>query len=386
MRIVHTSDWHAGRIWKGIDRLPELEAVLGSLAEYVERERVDLVLVTGDLFDTGAPSAKAERVVFRFFKRIGAAGAQTVVIAGNHDSAARLEAWGELAQLVGVHALGRPAPADRGGVIELKTASGEQAVVAALPFAAPRTLVSALELAADDTGAMQTYADKMRAIVTHLTSRFRGDAVNLLCAHTHLDNASYSGSERKVHLGDDWAATAQGFPSNAHYIALGHIHRPQMVPAQSPAYYAGSPLQLDFGERGEEKTFVSVEAQAGRPAKIRHVAYVGGKDLAQVEGTWQELEQRADALRSEGWLNILVKLEAPDPEVNRKVRRLLENAVSVDVTLPERDAAPAAPSPATDGSPVELYRAYHLETYGRPPAAEVVERLTQLLAEREGNA
>jgi exonuclease SbcD len=386
MRIVHTSDWHAGRVWKGIDRLPELEAVLGSLADHVERERVDLVLVTGDLFDTGAPSAKAERVVFRFFKRLGAAGAQSVVIAGNHDSAARLEAWGELAQLVGVHVVGRPASADNGGVIELRTAAGEVAVVAALPFAAPRMLVTALELAADDTTAMQTYADKMRAIVTHLTSRFRGDAVNVLCAHTHLDNASYSGSERKVHLGDDWAATAQGFPSNAHYVALGHIHKPQHVPAPSPTYYAGSPLQLDFGERGEPKTFVSVEAVPGRPAQIRHVPYVGGTPLEQVEGTFAELEQRAEALHAAGWLKVVVRLLAPDPDVNRKVRQLLANAVSVDVTLPERDVVVAGPPPATDGSPVDLYRAYHLETYGRPPATEVVERLTQLLAEREGNA
>ncbi|MBL8230173.1 MAG: exonuclease subunit SbcD, partial [Bryobacterales bacterium] len=81
MKIVHTSDWHAGRVWKGIHRLDELQACLDQMAEYVEREKVDLLLVTGDVFDSGAPAARAERVVFRFFKRIGATGAHSVAIA-----------------------------------------------------------------------------------------------------------------------------------------------------------------------------------------------------------------------------------------------------------------------------------------------------------------
>lgn len=386
MRIVHTSDWHAGRVWKGIDRLPELEAVLGHLAGYVEQEKADLVLVTGDVFDTGAPSARAEQVVFRFFRRLGRAGVQSVVIAGNHDSGTRIEAWGELARLSGVYAVGRPAHPDRGGVLSLRMAGGEEAVVAALPFAAPRTLVTALELAADDTAAMQRYADQMRAVIGLLASKFRGDTVNLLCAHTHVDGARYGGSERRVHLGDAWAATPQAFSVNAHYVALGHIHQPQCVSPFPPVYYAGSPLQLDFGERGQTKTFVVVDAVAGLPAQVRHVPYVGGKELCVVEGTLAELEQRADALRDAGWLAVVVPLDAPDPDVNRKVRRLFANAVSVDVVLPERSASPPASPPATDGSPFDLYRAYHLEAHGCLPSDEVIERFAGLLAGIEETA
>src|SRR5438552_2497222 len=106
MRIVHTSDWHAGRIWKNLDRLAELSVVLDNLANFLGSERVDLLLMSGDVFDNTAPSAEAEREVFSFFKRIGSAGIQSVVIAGNHDNPARVEAWGTLAELVGVHSLG----------------------------------------------------------------------------------------------------------------------------------------------------------------------------------------------------------------------------------------------------------------------------------------
>jgi exonuclease SbcD len=312
MKIVHTSDWHAGWVWKQqVDRLPELEAVLDDLAAYIEREAIDLVLVTGDVFDGGAPPAKAEAVVYRFFKRVGRSGAQSIVLAGNHDSGTRLEAWGELAELVGVHAIGRPRHPASGGVIELLTRGGEAAVVAAIPFAAPRTLVSALQLAADDTAAMQGYADRLRKIVELCAGRFRPDAVNLLCLHTHLDGAVFTGSERRVHLGDDWAAAPQALPPTAHYIALGHIHKPQDVTAPSPARYAGSPLQLDFGEAGESKSFVRIDAVAGRPAFLRRLA---GRPVSHAAGR----HGAGQARRQDGSVRQAARLEPPDAVSRRR--------------------------------------------------------------------
>lgn len=386
MKIVHTSDWHAGRVWKQqLDRLPELEAVLDDLAAYIEREAIDLVLVTGDVFDGGAPSARAEAVVYRFFKRIGRAGAQSVVIAGNHDSGMRLEAWGELAELVGVHAVGRPKPPDRGGVIELATRGGEAAVVAAIPFAAPRTLVSALELASDDTVAMQGYADRLRQVIECCTRRFRAGAVNLLCLHTHLDGAAFTGSERRVHLGDDWAAAPQGLPPNAHYVALGHIHKPQSVTAPSPAEYAGSPLQLDFGEAGEAKSFVRVDAVAGQPAQIRRVPYRGGRALAVVRGTLEELTARRGELAAAAWLKVVARLAAPDPELSRKVHALLDNVVSVDFECPAVDHDTASGPTLRDAAPVDVYRAWFERTHGRAPGDAIVQAFNQLLDDAGGS-
>src|SRR6516162_1233049 len=165
MLIVHTSDWHAGRLWKGIDRLPELEAVLENLADFIEHEHVDLLLMSGDVFDSRGPSAAAERAVFRFFRRVGKSGTKTAVIAGNHDDPLRLEAWGTLAEFVNVATVARPRPADRGGVIELDVRSGERAIIAAVPFAKTSDLVSAMDMANDDTAAHQRYAEGMRRIV-----------------------------------------------------------------------------------------------------------------------------------------------------------------------------------------------------------------------------
>ncbi len=151
MRIVHTSDWHAGRIWKSRNRLEELRAVLDNLATFIERERIDLVLMSGDVFDSTSPPAEAERAVSEFFMRLGRAKVPSVVVAGNHDSPARLEAWGLLAEFVGVRTLGLPKRRTEGGLIELAAKSGERACIAAVPFAPVGRLVEALTLAHDET-------------------------------------------------------------------------------------------------------------------------------------------------------------------------------------------------------------------------------------------
>jgi DNA repair protein SbcD/Mre11 len=384
MLIVHSSDWHAGRLWKAIDRLPELEAVLENLGDFIERESVDLLLMSGDVFDSRGPSAAAERAVFRFFRRVGRSGTKTVVIAGNHDDPLRLEAWGTLAEFVNVVTVARPRPADRGGVIEFEARSGEHAVIAAVPFAKMSDLVSAMEMASDDTTAHQRYAEGMRQIVELLTTRFRPDSINILMAHTHLDGALLAGSERQVHLGEEWAATAQSLPSTAHYVALGHIHRPQRIEAApSPTFYAGSPLQLDFGEVGEEKSFVVIRAEPGQPAYIERIPYVGGKSLIEVRMSFPELEQQAERLRDAGWLRVTVPLAERDIDLNRKVRQLLGGSVvSVDYELPERSESLPEPSRSGLGA-VDLFQLYHRTHHGTESDASLITAFNGLLSEAE---
>jgi exonuclease SbcD len=392
MRIAHTSDWHAGRVFKQVARLPELAAVLEAMGDDLEREKVELLLVSGDVFDSGAPSADAERLVFSFFRRVGRAGLRTVVIAGNHDNASRMEAWGRLAELVDVTVVERPRSRDEGGLVELATRGGERAQVAAVPFAAPRLFVSALEAAQGrtdaagqrlpgETVARQSYAEGLAAVVANLSEGFRPDAVNLLMLHTHLTGAVFSGSERQVHLGDDWAATPQAIPSRAQYVALGHIHNPQRVEAASaPALYAGSPLQMDFGEEGEDKSFVLVDARAGQPARIERVPYRGGRRLRRLRADLETLERDAPALRESGDLLALsVPLRTADPELNARVRRLLPNAVRVEAEVEAASGAAATLRPAAGTSERELFRAYQRARRGSEPPEELMRAFDELL-------
>ena len=377
MKIVHTSDWHVGRRWKGIQRLDEMEAVLDHLAGFIERESIDLVLHSGDVFDSRNPTGDSERLVNEFLVRVGRAGARTVVIAGNHDDPLRFDARALLAAGANVHILGRPRSASRGGTFMLEARGAEKAVVAALPFASPGMWVSALDLAGDEASARTRYAHLFQRAVENLCAAYRDDAVNLLVAHTHLEGAAFGDSERRVHLSEDWAATPQTLPPTATYIALGHIHKPQRVAGTLPAWYAGSPLQLDFGEVGQEKTFAVVEAAPRRPARVEHVPYEGGRPLRDIEKTMDQLSCYARENGDDCWLRVTVKLTEKDPDINRKVREILPNVLVVRVDLPQAEVwdsdRPEAGAPAT-----ELYAAYHRREYEREPEPTVLDTFQQL--------
>lgn len=382
MKILHTSDWHAGRIWKSQDRLPELRNVLEHLGDFIEREGIELVLMSGDVFDSASPSPDAERAVTAFFKRVGQAGVPSVVIAGNHDHATRLETWGLLAEFVGVHALGLPKRRTEGGLIEIQTRSQEWACIAAVPFAPVGRLVDALSLARDETLARQHYADAIQRIFNHLAEGFRPEAVNLVIAHSHVAGAKPGGSERLVTLGDDWAATAQSLPPTAQYVALGHIHRPQKVEYAGPhTEYAGSPMQLDFGEVDDEKTFAVIEVNPGRPPRVTRVGYQGGARLGEWAGTIADLERDADDLKRFDYLKVSITLDAPIPDLNRRARQILPSIVVVDTDLPEVDAVPGETTTRLiTAAPVDQFRAFYQREHQRPAPQESLDMFSELYA------
>jgi exonuclease SbcD len=385
VRIVHTSDWHIGRRWKGIQRLDELEAVLDHLAAFIEEHSIDLVLHTGDVFESRNPPAEAEQLVNRFLVRVGRTGAHMLVVAGNHDDPLRLDARSLLTEFVNVQILGRPRPAARGGTRTVETRCGEKAVVAALPFASPGAWVSALDIAGEEASARIRYARMFERAVQDLCGAFRPDAVNLLMAHTHIEGALFGESERRVHIGEDWAASPEALPSTASYIALGHIHKPQKIEGPVPAYYAGSLLQMDFGEAGEEKTFVVVTASPGKPAMpadIEHVPYEGGLPLFDLRASLAELEEDADQYR-EGWLRVTVPLTEKDPDLNRKVRELLPNALVVRAELPDAEE-PSDIRLEAGAPPVRHYAAYHLREHQHAADVAVLDTFEDLYAQASG--
>lgn len=387
MRIVHTSDWHAGRIWKSRSRLDELRTVLDNLARFIERERIDLVLMSGDLFDSASPSADAERAVTEFFKRVWRdAKVPSVVIAGNHDNPARLEAWGLLAEFVEVRALGLPKPRTAGGVVTIPVKTGETACVAMVPFAPVGRIVEALTLAHSETAARQQYADAMQRMFAHLAEGFAASTVNLLVSHTHVSGARPAQSERVVTLGDDWAATPQSIPSTAQYVGLGHIHRPQRVQAAGPhTEYAGSPMQLDFGEVGDAKTFVVVDVVPGKPPRVERVPYEGGARLGDWAGTLPELEAAVDTLKVFEFLRVRVTLDEPAADLNRRVRQMLPNVVVVDAAMAAPDAGPDPAPPPAGVAPVERFRAFYVREHQREPKPEALALFSELYAGAEAD-
>lgn len=361
MRILHTSDWHVGRTIRGRSRADEHRAVLAEIAKVAADEVVDLVVVAGDLFDTAAPTPEAEQIVYRALLDLAASGAHVVVIAGNHDHPRRLEAVRPLLHLTRVHAGAWLARPDDGGVIDLTTRSGEVARVALLPFLSQRTIVKAddvMALDADEHAA--SYAARCREIVAALTGSFGEDTVNLLVAHLTVVGGQLGGGERAAHTIFDYHVPAQIFPPTVHYVALGHLHRPQRVAGACPIWYSGSPLQLDFGEAPGEKVVLVVDAAPGTPAAARQVPLTEGRRLRTLRGTLERLAAWDDL--DDDHLRIVLD-EPPRPGLADEVRARFPNAV--DVALAARERGPTADGgwslTSLQRSPDELFADYLAE-------------------------
>jgi exonuclease SbcD len=202
-------------------------------------------------------------------------------------------------------------------------------------------------------------------------------------AHTHLEGALFGESERRVHIAEDWAASPAALPRTAAYVALGHLHKPQRVDVRvPPAYYAGSLLQLDFGEAGEEKTFNVVTAAPGKRAAVELVPYEGGLPLVDLRAPLAEIEAAADRYRK-GWLRVTVPLEVKDPDLNRKVRELLPNALVVRAELPEAEEPPQTELEA--GLPPQgHYAAYHMRVHGQAAPLAVLDTFQDLYDQASG--
>lgn len=358
MKILHTADWHAGRVLHGQPRTSEIREALREIAELARTEAVDLVLVAGDLYDTRNPGAEAEAAVYEFFKTLGDAGIPSVVIAGNHDAPGRLDAASGLLGLAGVRVFGEPQVARQGGVFTLNV-GGEAARVAALPFVSERRIVKVHELLGGDPGGWrESYREGMRKLIGNLTASFRPDAVNLMMLHTTTEGARLAHSEYEFHCTDSYTLHPDLFPEACNYVALGHIHMPQRVQGlpENAGRYAGSLIQLDFGEQGDAKYVYILEARAGKPTQVlKEHAVQSGKRLKRVSVARDELDRRLSDLEWDGWLKLSIKLDRPNPGLKDRLKRDYPNLLVVEQLLPERERAEAR---GTDQRSLTLVDAY----------------------------
>ena len=363
MKILHTSDWHVGKVLKGRDRYDEHAAALGSIAKTARDEDVDVVLVAGDLFETAAPTAKSQGLVMRSLLKLREDGRQVVVIGGNHDNQALLDALYRpvLAEL-GLHILGTPKRPDSGGLLRLRTRNGEAINVAALPFLSHRYAVRAAEILLHETADhSRDYANQVAQIVKLLTDGFTPDAVNVAMAHATLLGGRRGGGERDVQTTLDYELSASIFPVSAHYVALGHLHRQQEIDGPCPIFYSGSPLPIDFGEEANEPAALVVTAAPGIRADVRPVPVTGGRRLKTLRGTLDQVIEEGEQI-PDAYLRVVLA-EAGRAGLGDLVREKLPNVLEVqldDAHRPQPGSRDGKASRAGRG-PLELFGDYLAE-------------------------
>jgi exonuclease SbcD len=328
LRILHTSDWHVGKVLKGQSRIDEHIAVLRDIVDIARQEQPDLVIVAGDLFDTAAPTPDATRVVTRALSALRQTGSDVIAVGGNHDNGASLDALRSWAEAAGVILRGTVRDRAADHLVSGATRDGEAWRVVALPFLSQRYAIRATEMF-DLTAAEanQTYADHVNRLMAALTAEFDGEAVNIITAHLTVVGATLGGGERDAHTIQSYAVPSTVFPSSTQYVALGHLHRRQSVVAPCPVHYSGSPLAVDFGEEENTPSVTIVDVTTSTAARTRDIPIPSAVRLRTVRGTLDELTAYAS---EDGWLRVYVR-ERPRAGLREAVAEMLPRALEVRI-------------------------------------------------------
>jgi exonuclease SbcD len=214
----------------------------------------------------------------------------------------------------------------------------------------------------------EEYARRIEQVLSVLTRDLTPATVNLVLAHLLISGARVGTGERPLHLGEIYGVNAQQIPAGVQYVGLGHLHRPQEIAAPSRTFYAGSLIELDFGEREQDKRVVMVEARPGKPASIESVPITAGRRLRDVAGTLDELKALTPV---DDFLRVTVKVDAPVPGLADQVRELLPNAVDVQLDY-QRLPAGAEPARLKHLDPVELFADFYRRRNGAEPGEALI--------------
>lgn len=393
LTVIHTSDWHLGHDLNGHPRESEHDAFLDWLLGQIAEQGADVLLVTGDVYDVANPPVSAIRRLFGFLNAATTRhpGLQVVILGGNHDSAARIDLPAALLGEGRVHFIG--ALPRRDGepdfdrlLLPLHGPSGAvQGWLAAVPFCRPG------DLGAHDLASLY-------GAITQAGAERAGGLPLILTGHLHVAGGAVSElSERRIMVGGEEAQAASLFDARAAYVALGHLHRPQSITADTTVRYAGSPFPLSSAERDYRHSIAVVRVAPGGCAVDlvpipRPVAFlsVGPAPLDDVVAQIAALDLAPDLPASQWpFIDIAVRIDGPEPHLQARILGALQSKSlrlvriqPVRAPAPDTATDPLAGADLAELDPHTVFAALHRARYGdAAPADDLARAFAQLLIE-----
>lgn len=383
MKIIHTADWHIGQRLHERSRLDEHEQFLDWLLETIQTRKVDLLLVSGDIFDTSLPSAEATNLYYRFLYRLfNETGAYAVITAGNHDSPRHLEAPQEFLKMGRIYVVGL---------------SGEAAdCVFPFPPDDPRVMVAAVPYLSEsdlrhlsyetEAERSERYREWFKAFYADCVAAMPAKLPKILMGHLFVQGGKTSDSERNVQIGGATPTQAGDFPEDVNYVALGHLHRPQTIRGTDyPIRYSGSPIPLRFNETDDRKAVYLLElSDDGTLALDETIEVPVFKELCTVEGDENSILWEAGTGTWNGkYIQVKLKLNQPTVGIGDKIRQAFSErggeVLSVEVELPEVTQGPVI-SVEDMKRPEEIFEQFHRTRFeGEPPDESLSRTFNELL-------
>lgn len=398
MRILHTADWHLGKNLEGLSRMDEQEQFLEDFVHIVRDNNIDLVIIAGDVYDSSNPPARAEKMFYDTLKKISANGERmTLVISGNHDNPERLVAAGPLAREHGIIMVGTPKSVvevgeygnnrvlnSGEGFVELDI-NGEKTVILTVPYPSEKRLNEVLYGAMDETEErVKSYSDRIKKLFDSLKENFKEDTINLVVSHLFATGAENTGSERNIELGGSFIVDKECFPKEAQYVALGHIHKPMILPGTDKKIrYAGSPLQYNKKEISFEKKCFLIDVKASEDAEIDEIKFKVYKPIEvwKCNSIDEAIEKCEENKESVCWVYLEIKTDRYIREDEIKImKKLKDDIIEIipKITLDEEEVDERSFS---EKSFEELFTDFYEKERGVQPQDDLVELLLGIVKE-----
>lgn len=373
MRLLHVADLHAGkRLYDRISRKEDLLYALEQIKRICREEKVEVLLIAGDVFDKRNPDFESQEVILEFLTEINSFGLHTLLIAGNHDSYDFMRIYKNLRKLANIHVFDRPSKNIKEVVFEY----GELKV-ACLPYPDERVITHLHE------EKERSYAEKVALYMKALANEVRDARYKILMAHLMLDKAQIAGSELYYSVSPSVAVKTDSIPEDFDYVALGHVHRNQKVEGAVPkVYYAGSPYQIDFSEKGMDK-FVNLLVLEDGLVRVEPIRLDLKRQL--IEVNLKEKDNLIEALEPLAHRSVLVKVylsvRMGDPFYNSK-RDLIEKILGEK--LAKLEIEPIGTSKPTEPKGdnlnlIDLYLSFYKDKYKDEPSDSLKNLLQDLI-------
>lgn len=316
MKILHTADWHIGKTLHKHPLQDQLLLFFDWLCELIEKERIDLLLISGDVFDVANPATADRRMYFQFLKRLNDFNLQVIITGGNHDSVGQLNAPKEVLEVLNVTVIGGATEDLKDELVEVRGAHGNtKLVVAAVPFLRDKDLRhrDSDEKYENRTEAIREGIKLHYAALADQAKDHYPNIPALAMGHLFTLGADPSESERDIHIGNTAAINASAFPAHFQYVALGHIHRPQIIGGNEMIRYSGSPIPLSFSEKNDQKTVLIVELQNGQLSSPQVIPVPAFRQLKKFSGSLEVVRKKLTDYRPEFQLSSFVEIEVTEP-------------------------------------------------------------------------
>ncbi|MBD2825143.1 exonuclease subunit SbcD [Xenorhabdus szentirmaii] len=347
MRIIHTSDWHLGQYFFTKTRAAEHKSFLQWIIQQIIQHQVDALIIAGDIFDTGSPPSYARELYNKFIVDLQPTGCQLIVLGGNHDSVATLNESKALLSYLNTTVIANAesdAPEQQIKVLNNRDGSAG-AILCAIPYLRPRDIMTSQagqsgmqkQQALQDT--ITKHYQQLYQQASGLREQFDPPLPIIATGHLTTVGASTSDSVRDIYIGTLDAFPAQAFPP-ADYIALGHIHRPQIVGKSEHMRYSGSPIPLSFDEVGQEKSVCLVDFNADKLNSITLLPIPCYQPMQLIRGNLKQIEEQLQAFKQyQGerpvWLDIEVVTQDYLHDIQKRIQSLSEN-LPVEIILLRR--------------------------------------------------